>query len=103
MEAIKIVHKLEDGTDSISFFGNFNNVTIRRGVLVETEDKGIGMKINGVVCQPDKMILVKETTPSVGSPCKQVLLERANSHLSICTDASVYILGTNGKTIEALY
>ncbi len=103
MEAVKIVSQLGDKSDSFSFFGGFSNVTIRRGKWETAEDKGLCMKIDGILCPPDKVFFNKGQQPANGSPCKQVLLERANDFLSIGTDADVYILGTNGKTIEAIY
>lgn len=104
MEAVKIVSQLKDKTDSISLFGGFSHITLRRGVWGSEGNGATRALIDGVLCNPVKLILKDGKMPKDGDKCKWILLDMPGDRfLSIATDARVFILGKNGQTIESFY
>ena len=104
MEALKIVNQLKDKTDSINLFGGFTHVTVRRGVWGSEENGATRALIDGILCNPVKLITKDSEMPKDGDKCKWILLDMpGDKFLSIATDARVFILGKNGQTIEAIY
>lgn len=102
MEAIKIVTHKKGDHDVINYFDAPGQIMIIRGHLKEEKDKPAMFDGNGIQYPIDKWLFSEEIKKE--NLCKMVMLFLGNEKsINIVTDSSVYLLGSNGKTIEAIH
>lgn len=102
MEAIKIVTHKKGKYDVIDYFDVPGQITIIRGHLTTEENKPTMFNGNGTNYPIDKWLFSGNIEDA--GLCKMVMLFLGSEKaIRIVTDSSVYLLGSNGKTIEAIH
>jgi hypothetical protein len=102
MEAIKIITHKKGEHDVINYFNAPGQIMVIRGHLKEVKDNPTMFNGNGTHYPIDKWLFSGDTEKA--GLCKLVLLFLGNEKaLRIVTDSSIYLLGSNGKTIEAIH
>ena len=105
MEAIKIISQTKGLTDRIDFYGNFDSVSILRGIWIIDRKEGIQIEVDGLKHRLTKIIFDKEKEPMEGQSAKVIILHQhgADKFTTIGTNAQVYVLGSCGQTLDKIY
>ena len=103
MEAIKVVKENGD----VNFFGGFDHLVVKQGKWERNEDGRLGYRPIDAPndCElafPEKIILRDNDVDKIeeGEHCKVFMLLSGSTFRTVATDTKVFVLGSNGKTID---